>query len=134
MDLLIKNNPKIAGQLIPVIYLETRPIFDRNMLSAVNIKSGKPVIADDANRYFTKVLVTKSKMWKYEKEWRLISQINDGRLVNLDCVTAVYLGSKASTELIEYMKLFCLKEKINLYHYSLDIKSYNINLNILLSF
>ncbi len=134
IDILTENNPKIAGQLLPVIYLDNRPVFDRNMISAINIKSGKPVIAEDANKYFTKVLVTKAKMWKYEKEWRLISKVDESRIVILNCITGIYLGAKTSTPLLQFMKNFCLKEKINLYQYSMDIKTYKMNLNTLLAF
>lgn len=134
IDMLIKNNPKTAGQLLPVIYLDNRPIFDKNMISAINIKSGKPVIAEDANKYFTKVLVTKAKMWKYEKEWRLISKVDESRIFNLNCITGIYLGAKTSTPLLQFMKKFCLKEEINLYQYSMDIKTYKMNLNTVLTF
>ena len=134
IDSLIENTPKIAGQLLPVIYLDTRPVFDKNMISAINIKSGKPVIAEDANKYFTKVMVTKAKMWKYEKEWRLISKVDESRLVNLNCITGIYLGAKTSTPLLQFMKNFCLKEKINLYQYSMDIKTYKMNLDTVLIF
>lgn len=128
MDVLIENNPKIAGQLIPVIYSDTRPIFDKNMISSFDIKNGKLEAAEYANKYFTKTLVTKSKIWRYEKEWRIISKVSDGREFSFDCVSSIYLGAKASSELIEFMKEFCFKEKINLYQYSIDIKTYKINL------
>lgn len=128
MDVLIENNPKIAGQLIPVIYSDTRPIFDKNMISSFDIKNGKVEAAEYANKYLTKTLVTKSKIWRYEKEWRIISKVSNGREVSFDCVSSIYLGAKASSELIEFMKELCLKEKINLYQYSIDIKTYKINL------
>jgi len=104
------------------------------MIAAINIKSGKPVIAEDANKYFTKVLVTKAKMWKYEKEWRLISKVDEGRIVNLNCITGIYLGAKVSIDLIRFMKDFCSKNNINLYQYSMDIKTYKMNLNTVLTF
>ena len=128
MDVLIKKNPKIAGQLIPVIYSDMRPIFDKNMISSFDIKNGKLQAAEYANKYFTKTLVTKSKIWRYEKEWRIISKVSEGREINFDCVSSIYLGAKASSELIEFMKELCFKRKINLYQYSIDIKTYKINL------
>ena len=128
MSMLIDSNPQIAGQLIPVIYTDIRPIIDRNMISSFDIKNGKIEAAAYANKYFTKALVTKSKIWRYEKEWRVISKVSGGREVSFDCVSGIYLGAKASKDLIDFMKDFCLKEKINLYHYSVDIKTYMINL------
>ena len=128
MDLLTKNNPKFAGQLIPVIYTDTRPIIDKNIISSFSIKDKKVEAAIDANKYFTKALVTKAKIWRYEKEWRVISKATDGREISFDCITGIYLGAKASSELIEFMKELCFKEKINLYQYSIDIKTYKLNL------
>lgn len=134
MDLLIEKNPKIAGQLIPVIYTVTRPIFDKNMISSFDIKNGKLEVAAYANKYFTKALVTKSKIWRYEKEWRVISKVIDGREVSFDCLSAIYLGAKASHDLIDFMKDFCFREKINLYHYCIDIETYKINLSAIYSY
>ena len=132
IDMLIKNNPKTAGQLLPVIYLDTRPVFDKNMISAINIKSGKPVIAEDANKYFTKVLLQKPKCGN-RKRVAIDLKSDEGRIVNLNCITGIYLELKHHS-LLQLMKNFCLKEKINLYQYSMDIKTYKMNLNTVLTF
>jgi len=132
-DSLVESNPKIAAQIVPVIYTDVRPIIDKNIVSSFSIKDKKLEAAVNANRYFTRALVTKSKIWRYEKEWRIISKVSDGREVSFDCVSSIYLGAKASSELIEFMKEHCFKEKINLYQYSIDIKTYKINLTTIYS-
>ena len=128
MDILMGNNPEIASLLIPVIYSENRPIIDKNVISSFNIKDGKLEVATNANRYFTRALVTKSRIWRYENEWRIISKVRDNREINFDCVSGIYLGAKASQQLVDYMKKYCREEEIELYQFSVDIKIYKLNL------
>lgn len=128
MDVLIQRNPKIAILMFPVIYTNDRPIIDRNIISSFKINDGKLDASPNANKYFTRALVTKSRLWRYEKEWRVISKVMEDRIVNFDCVSGIYLGARASKPLIDYMKTLCSQLNIDLYQYSIDIKTYQLNL------
>lgn len=128
IDKLIETNLKAASYIFPVIYTKTRPIIDRNIIESIEIVDKKVVPSESVNESLTKALLSKSKIWKYEKEWRIITPVkNNNREYSFDCVSAIYLGVNASQKLKDYMQHFCDKSDILLKQYKLNIEDYSIN-------
>jgi len=128
IDKLIETNLKAASYIFPVIYTKTRPIIDRNIIESFEIVDKKVVPSESVNESLTKALLSKSKIWKYEKEWRIITPVkNNNREYSFDCVSAIYLGVNASQKLKDYMQHFCDKSDILLKQYKLNIEDYSIN-------
>jgi hypothetical protein len=80
----------------------------------------------DAN----KVLSFKSQKWLYEREWRLFSRTEIAEYRSVDCVSAVYLGSRCSAgdsrDVFERVRRIQVPVKImKLEKYSIEFESLN---------
>lgn len=128
IEKLIKKNAKAASFIFPVIYTRTRPILDKNIIKSFEIVGKKVVPSETVNESLTKALMSKSRIWKYEKEWRIVTPIkNKNRKYSFDCVSAIYLGVNASPGLKNYMHHFCKMNNILLKQYKLNIEDYSIS-------
>ena len=105
--------------LLPVVYQDTLPVFpnfcERNALSPYKIAFER--------------ISTKSDIWSYEKEWRIIRCIepSDKHCVDFPKPTAIYLGINASKQLETKLLKLCVAQKISLYRMQPDIYSYTLN-------
>ena len=68
---------------------------------------------NNADNWAKKILTTKFQEWKYEKEWRILTNNNYVKDIN---ITAIYLGIRISKEYIEKLSKYGVpicKTKIN---------------------
>lgn len=76
-------------------------------------------------------LLTKSKIWDYENEWRIIefqSNLTDGHLLLSDMVSKVYLGANISLE-NETAIRNALGKNIPIEKYEIDTENYELTLS-----
>ncbi len=87
--------------LWPVLYSIERPLlpmglFDFTDPNDVKLRDIQNFIPD-----LTMLLLSKSNIWDYEKEWRIVglqNQLTDGHLLDLHIVSHIYLGANISEE------------------------------------
>jgi hypothetical protein len=115
------SNRILFGQAIKVIYRDERPV-----VNIINI--GEP-------QEYQKTLLTKSKHWEYETEWRVIKTPGEGgcgiKPFHPSSLTGVILGALISQENKQKMlgwikrypsKLSLYQAKINETNYKIDIE------------
>lgn len=99
-DLSKMKSQEAKLMLYPVIYSKKRPLLPLSMFDFSNIKDVK--VAEGVFPYadIAESLLTKSAIWQYEEEWRIIhtlSNLDEQRLFE-DIITGVYLGASISEE------------------------------------
>lgn len=82
----------LKTMLLPVIYQKERPNIPIDILKTdkefkYNICEGKYTLVDKI-RY----LLTKGIDWKYEREWRMILSVSNGRIQKFPLISKIYLG------------------------------------------
>jgi len=94
----MENDPNISYNKFftyPVIYSESRPqipvVLNRIGKHNYSISEGKYSLSD---RYL--YLLTKSKAWKYEQEWRMILPDSKNNIVNFPLISKIFLGVNIS--------------------------------------
>lgn len=105
--------------LLPVIYQKTLPSFpDINEISALS-----------PYRIAFERSSTKSEIWSYEKEWRIIRclETTENHCVSFPKPTSVYLGANASKVLANRVLEVCVAKKIPLYKMKPDRYSYSLS-------
>lgn len=115
--------------LWPVLYSLERPslpmgLFDFTDLNDVKLNNIQDFIPD-----LTMLLLSKSNIWDYEKEWRIVglqNQLIDGHLLDLHIVSHIYLGANISDKNAARM----LKEvkDIPINRYQIDSSKYRLRL------
>lgn len=76
--------------------------------------------------------VTKSKDWKHEEEWRMVScedpdlPAKNGKLLTACKPSKVYLGCRSEDYLIKEVMKYCQKEKVDLDKMEVDPSSYKL--------
>ena len=73
------------------------------------------------------IIATKSEMWSYEKEWRIVRCVepDDNHCVDFPKPTAIYLGCNSSRNLENRLLELCVKKRIPLYKLIPDKYSYS---------
>ena len=99
-DLSKMKSQEAKLMLYPVIYSKKRPLLPLSMFDFSDIKDVK--VAEGVFPYadIAESLLTKSDIWQYEEEWRIIhtlSNLDEQRLFE-DIITGVYLGANISKE------------------------------------
>ena len=87
--------------LFPTMYTEERATIPMSLINFEDPTHLKTAGLDKFAPDFVISLPTKSKIWDYENEWRIIefpSNLTDGHLLLSDMVSKVYLGANISTE------------------------------------
>lgn len=105
--------------LLPVVYQDSFPVLPNiNEIEALS-----------SYRVAFERVSTKSKIWSYEKEWRVIRklEITDNHYVDFPKPTAIYLGTNASKILENRLLELCVAKKISLYKMKPDEYSYSLN-------
>lgn len=111
--------------LAPVIYKETRYDATDYLVQYLMFNTLSKIENQDNPRYFEldkllylKLLLYKSKEWKYENEWRLIGKTtNETIFEKPECILKckpkkIYLGTKITTENKKKIIDICKKENI----------------------
>lgn len=102
--------------LLPVVYRDTLPVLPGpGKLSPYRLALER--------------ISTKSDVWSYEKEWRIIKCIepSEKHCVEFPKPTAIYLGSNATKRLENKLLELCVEKKISLYKMTVDRYSYKLN-------
>ena len=86
--------------LYPVIYSKKRPLFPLSMFDFSDVKNVKAKEGVLPYADITETLLTKSDIWSYEEEWRIIHTLNnlDEQKLYEDIITGVYLGANISSD------------------------------------
>ena len=112
--------------IAPVIYSDTR--FDATEYMQVILQdyASKKIGCSMKEFYYpdvltiTKSILTKSSDWSYEKEWRLVSEIELKNYISHKMITklkpkAVYIGAKATKENADKLYQLCQDKHIDCY-------------------
>lgn len=118
----LKSFLKQKYVFIPVLYTETIP-----RLHSLDDSEGF--------NYVLHCLITKSKDWEYEAEWRCLQVrtecgskwTGDGALMGAIEPSAIYIGCKAEENLINDVKAYCSEKNIPAYQMSPGSKEFKLN-------
>lgn len=116
--------------LFPVIYTDERATIPMSLIDFSNPEKPIPGRSDIFLSDMVISLLTKSKIWDYEKEWRIIemqSNLKDGHLLQSDMISKVYLGANSSLE-NELALRAALQQDVPIEKYEIDAESYKLNL------
>lgn len=95
----LEVNNRLLVQLFPVIYTKARQCFPNGVSYDENEKFVMST-APFSTHQIIKNLISKSDVWSYEKEWRLIGflrELKDQKL-QLPIISKIYLGVNISTK------------------------------------
>lgn len=116
-DISRLEDKKIAKQIFPVYYTKERIMFAsiEALIEFVDEKQENQALRDAKG-----IFLSKSKSWKYEKEWR-ICQMNHEycaektKKIPFDCISAIYMGMRIDNNDIDkiFETLNCYNEKHN---------------------
>ena len=84
---------KNGQHLLPILYEDKRPQFPWGILIKQSESSMK-----DAQKKVLLSLLTKDKVWSYEKEWRILMQKQTNSELIMPLITCVYLGARIDNE------------------------------------
>lgn len=84
---------KNGQHLLPILYEDKRPQFPWGILIKQSESSMK-----DAQKKVLLSLLTKDKVWSYEKEWRILMQKQTNSELIMPPITCVYLGARIDNE------------------------------------
>ena len=116
--------------LFPIIYTDERATIPMSLIDFSN--PDKIVPANDGQFIpdFVISILTKSRIWEYENEWRIIemqSNLIDGHLLSSDMISKVYLGANTTPENEAALRAV-LKQEVPIEKYEIDAESYKLNL------
>ena len=117
--------------LFPVIYTEERATIPMSLINFEDPTHLKTANLDKFAPDFVISLLTKSKIWDYENEWRIIefqSNLTDGHLLLSDMVSKVYLGANISPENKTAIRN-ALGRNIPIEKYEIDTENYELTLS-----
>ena len=104
--------------LLPIRYTSERPLIPIDKVWPVDDASKENAHDKRATSLaFTKALISKSNVWKYEQEWRHIVFLSEQstRLVELPIVSKIIMGVNISEENRKVIADFAAKKRIALY-------------------
>ena len=93
-------------------------------LKNIKVAIGNKVIPD-----LMMLLLTKSRIWEYENEWRIIgdqANLKDGHIQDLPIESGIYLGANISSINAERITRIARDKRINLYKYHIDNEKYKL--------
>ncbi|MBQ8771667.1 MAG: DUF2971 domain-containing protein [Clostridia bacterium] len=99
-DLSKLKSQEAMLMLYPVIYSNKRPLLPLSMFDFSDIKNVKVVEGALPYAEIVESLLTKSDIWSYEEEWRIIHTLNnlDDQKLYEDIITGVYLGANINAD------------------------------------
>lgn len=122
---------EILMMLFPVIYSEKRPsvpmsMFDVKDIHNIAISSSTEGITD-----MIIALLTKSKYWENEEEWRIIYFLNnlENQCLRADIISKIYLGANISEENEMIIRSIVKKKdrEISIEKYTLNAEKYKLD-------
>lgn len=99
-DLSKLKSQEAMLMLYPVIYSNNRPLLPLSMFDFSDIQNVKVVEGAFPYAEIVESLLTKSDIWGYEEEWRIIHTLNnlDDQKLYEDIITGVYLGANINAD------------------------------------
>lgn len=131
-DFNICKDIDVLCGLVPVLYTNERPtissdLFDLSDLDNIKLAQNNSKVTAD----LMLLLLTKSKVWEYENEWRIIGiqdRLKDGHYQILPIVSGIYMGANISDENKVKISRIAREKKVKLYKYKIDNDKYKLNL------
>ena len=122
--------PSLSAKMLlfPVIYTEERATIPMSLIDFGNPTHPKATGFNKFAPDFIVSLLTKSDIWEYENEWRIIemqSNLIDGHLLLSDMVSKIYLGANVSTENESAIKA-SVNKSIPIEKYKIDTENYKL--------
>ncbi|WP_321515513.1 DUF2971 domain-containing protein [Marinifilum fragile] len=122
----------IKASLFPVEYTSQRINIPITRLRKLRIDNKGLLVKDNGiEELVYKTFIVKSSRWNYEKEWRLIVDENIsnyyGNKIPFPYAKKIYLGCKASTELIETMMEIGNNLDVEVYLQKMDGKKFTLD-------
>lgn len=114
--------------LYPVIYENTRPIIPTEMFDFSDMQNIKLNLEPKVMSKFICALLTKSPIWNYEEEWRVILFLNnlDKQCLYENCISKIYLGANISDENKKKIEIIAAKKQIVIEHMTIDLNKFSL--------
>lgn len=112
------TDKKIIKQIFPVCYFKNRNMYADVTLLSEFVKGDKDL---EATKDAKGIFLSKSDVWKYEKEWRICVMNDENSKENVektpfDCISAIYMGirieEKDVVKVIEALNEYNKKHKV----------------------
>lgn len=120
---------------MPIIYSDKKTV-----IKSLNMKT----LEKDGFGYSIRSILSKSREWSYEKEWRAINtdialantwrENKTGALFDMIPPSSIILGCQATSDFENQVKEYCESSKINLYKMEKDEYEYKLNRKPILEF
>lgn len=120
---------------VPIIYTDKRVSVSSLDVENINV---------DAMRMCIYILTSKSTIWDYEQEWRIIrdrgacgtnwDENKKGAILDMVEPSSIILGCQIAENNEKKVYNFCNQNKINLYKMSVDKERFLLNKNVILDF
>ncbi|MDE7379939.1 MAG: DUF2971 domain-containing protein [Clostridia bacterium] len=118
----------ILLMLYPAIYSEKRPVvpmtlFDLDNLNDIKLSNDRNAIPD-----IIMALLTKSKIWDYENEWRIIATQSDldEQKLKEDIAVKVYYGANIDEEDKKQLDKIVEEKGLETQQYALDVDTFKL--------
>ena len=128
------NKTKIKNFLInlhPVIYSKKRALIPSSIFDLTDINNIKISKSVESTVDLICELLTKSDVWKYEDEWRLllydeVEELKDNK-IEVDCISKVILGCRIEEQYESRITEICRVKGIHLSKMRLDESNYEMH-------
>ncbi len=116
--------------LYPVIYSKKRPLLPLSMFDFSDVKNVKIAEGIFPHADIVEALLTKSNIWQYEEEWRIIHTLKNLQEQKLfeDIITGIYLGANISSDNEEKMVKKANKKRVPVKKMRLIADKYELEL------
>ncbi|HPS31293.1 MAG TPA: DUF2971 domain-containing protein [bacterium] len=124
----LKHKDLILCGLYPVIYTARIPTISPRELMKSKFLNEKLQINKHIQKTILKSLITKSRFWNYEKEWRLIISNQDDYVFSDGTIPfvkpeSIYMGCRIENNLKKHLVKYAEEKNIDIYQaYQLDEK------------
>jgi hypothetical protein len=127
----IKNREEIICSLFPVTYTSKVPILSVSNLTKIDLDSEYVEINKALMKSIYKTYMTKSRFWSYEKEWRLIMDLNVSpfiinRTIPFFPISKIYLGCRIEYNLKKHIINFAINNDIEVFETNQSRENFNL--------
>ncbi|MBS5844034.1 MAG: DUF2971 domain-containing protein [Clostridiales bacterium] len=134
-DLEKTRNTNFLINLYPVLYSKKRATIPSNLFDITATNNIKISTSNESIVDLLCALLTKSDIWKYEDEWRLLLYggtmgVNDNKF-KIDCINKIILGCQIEDKYEKILTQICKTKEIHLSKMLLDENEYQIHEEII---
>lgn len=127
-----ENISSIKCGLFPVKYTSKVPKISPRELMKLQFKNNDLELSKPVLKTAFKTLITKSRFWNYEKEWRLIisshnSDILTNNVIPFVNIDAIYLGCRIEDNLKRHLVNFAENNKIKIFQTTQSNEKFQLN-------